>query len=328
LNYPQDKYQNQGKKSIFHNIMEMEKIHQSRDQEKNKHDAQVESNTASAVEKQGDRKDSPFILVDSEEMELGPLTSSVRTDDAAMLYIDKGEVTLVHDYKTYILSEGMILLKAPKVNVQLLSFSEDCHFKVFGFAPQFAVAAGISTKHLESIALIASNNPVLPLDTLTAATVAVLFCLLQKKGTLDEKGQWHDETIQHVFSLLILEIISSIKSGRGDNPSHYNRKVYLTFEFLKLSRAHIKEQRSVNFYADLLYVTPKHLSMCVKEIAGKTCGEIIDEMVVAEAKALLHNPELSIGHVADELNFSDQYFFSKYFKRRTGMSPLHYRMAA
>ena len=148
-----------------------------------------------------------------------------------------------------------------------------------------------------------------------------------EKGNSDEKTQWHDETIQHLFSVLILEIVSLIKRKISENPSHYTRKVYLTFQFLKLLREHIKEQRSVNFYADLLYVSPKHLSMCVKEIAGRTCGEIINEMVVAEAKALLHNPDLTIGHVADELNFSDQYFFSKYFKKRTGVSPLRYRMA-
>jgi len=279
------------------------------------------------MQKENEGKDGSFILVDSAEMELSSLTSPAKRDDAAMLYIDKGEVTLVHDLKTYVLSEGMLLLKVPKSTVKLLSFSEDCHFKVFGFAPQFAIAGGIPTKHLETITLIASSNPVLILDSLTSATVGVLFWLLQKKGNSDEKAQWHDETIQHVFSLLILEIVSSIKIKIADNPSHYSRKVYLTFQFLRLLREHIKGQRSVNFYADLLYVTPKHLSMCVKEITGKTCGEIIDEMVVVEAKALLHNPELTIGHVADELNFSDQYFFSKYFKKRTGMSPLHYRMA-
>ena len=84
---------------------------------------------------------------------------------------------------------------------------------------------------------------------------------------------------------------------------------------------------SVNFYANLLYVTPKHLSICVKEITGKPCGELIDERVVAEAKALLHNQELTVAHVAEELNFSDQFFFSKYFKKCTGMSPKHCRMA-
>jgi AraC family transcriptional activator of pobA len=306
----------------------METRYQLPDQVRNIHVARVGCNTITEMEIEVDRKNNAFTMTDSAEKELSSLMSPARTEDAAMLYIDKGEVTLVHDLKKYILSEGMLLLKVPNVSVQLLSFSEDCHFKVFGFAPQFAIAAGIPTKHLETVTLIASNDPVLILDTLTAATVAVLFWLLQKKGSPDEKAQWHDETIQHVFSLLILEIVSSIKSRRADNPSHYNRKVYLTFQFLKLLREHIKEQRSVNFYADLLYVTPKHLSTCVKEITGKTCGEIIDEVVVAEAKALLHNPELTIGHVADELNFSDQYFFSKYFKKRTGMSPSHYRMAA
>jgi AraC family transcriptional regulator, transcriptional activator of pobA len=314
------------KKHLSNTSIKMETTHQLLAHVGNLHEARGGCNSITDTRK-FDRKDSPFILVDSAEMELSSLMSAARTDDAAMLYIDKGEVTLAHDQKTYILSEGMLLLKLPKVTVQLLSFSEDCHFKIFCYAPQFAIAGGMPTRHFETITVMASNNPVLILDTLTAATVAVLFWLLQKKGSSDEKAQSHDETIQHVFSLLILEIVASIKRKLVDNPCHYSRKVYLTFQFLKLVREHIKAQRSVTFFADLLYVTPKHLSICVKEITGKNCGEIIGEMVVTEAKALLHNPELTIGHVADELQFSDQFFFSKYFKKRTGMSPLHYRMA-
>ena len=306
----------------------METKHQLPAQPGNIDEAQEGYNNFIETQKKMDRKDSPFILIDSAEMELFSPMSPARTDDAAMLYVDKGAVTLVHDRKTYILSEGMLLYKVPKATVRLLSFSEDCRFKVFCYAPQFAIAGGMPTKHLETITVTALNHPVFILDTLTASTVAVLFWLLQKKGSSDEKAQSHDETIQHAFSLLILEIVSSIKRKIADTPCHYNRKVYLTFQFLKVLREYIKEQRSVNFFANLLHVTPKHLSTCVKEFTGKSCGELIGEMVVAEAKALLHNPELTIGHVADELTFSDQFFFSKYFKKRTGMSPLHYRMAA
>jgi AraC-like DNA-binding protein len=316
------------KKHFSKTNIKMETTHQLPAQLATTHEARRGCNTITEMQRKIDRKDSSFILIDSAEVELSSLLSPARTDDAAMLYIDKGEITLVHDRKTYILSEGMLLFKVPKVTVQLLSFSEDCHFRVFCYTPQFAIAGGMPTKHLETITVIALNNPVFILDELTASTVAVLFWLLQKKGSSDEKAQSHDETIQHAFSLLILEIVSSIKSKIADNPCHYNRKVYLTFQFLKLLREHIKEQRSVTFFADLLHVTPKHLSTCVKEFTGKNCGELIGEMVVAEAKALLHNPELTIGHVADELTFSDQFFFSKYFKKRTGMSPLHYRMAA
>jgi hypothetical protein len=165
-----------------------------------------------------------FSIVDSTEMELFPLMSPARTDDAAILYIEKGEVTLVHDLKTYILTKGMLLYKIPEVTLQLLSFSEDCHFKVFCFAPQFAIAGSMPITHLETITVMASNNPVLMLDTLTAATVIVLFWLLKKKVSWGEKEQSHDETIQHVFSLLMLEIVSSFKRNIADNPTHENEK--------------------------------------------------------------------------------------------------------
>ena len=236
-------------------------------------------NTITQMQKRIDG-DNSFILLDSADMELSSLTNLARTDDVAILYIDRGEVTLVYDLKTYVLSEGMLLMKVPKVSVRLLSFSDDCHFTVFCFVPQFTITGGMHTQHLETITLIASDNPILILNTLTAATVSVLFWLLQKKGSSDEKTQLHDETIRNLFSVLILEIVSSIKKEVADIPSHYSRKVYLTFQFLRLLREHIKEQRGVNFYSHLLHVTPKCLSIYVKEITGKTSVEVIDEMVV------------------------------------------------
>jgi len=272
------------------------------------------------------KKDRSFSVMDSNEPAFSS-TAPFKTKAAALVYVDKGELTVIHDSKTYKLSDGMLLVKTPDMILKLPGCNEDCHFKVVAFTSQFGIASGIPIKHLETIALMASSNPVLTLDTLKAATVDVLFSLLQQKESVNEKQELHDETIKHVFSLLVLEIISLIRKNITVSSPGLNRKSHLTFQFLKLLREHIKEQRSVNSYADMLYVTPKHLSMCVKETTGKTCGEIIDEMVVAEAKTLLHNPEFTIGHVADVLNFSDQYFFSKYFKKRTGKSPLNYRMA-
>ncbi len=98
--------------------------------------------------------------------------------------------------------------------------------------------------------------------------------------------------------------------------------------FERLSRAvseSYKEERSVSYYADKMFLTAKHLSTVVKEISGKTAGEWIDSLVVLEAKALLKSSELSIQEIADELHFANQSFFGKYFKHHTGMSPKEYR---
>jgi AraC-like DNA-binding protein len=50
--------------------------------------------------------------------------------------------------------------------------------------------------------------------------------------------------------------------------------------------------------------------------------------VIVEAKSLLRDPSLTIAQVADMLYFSDQFFFSKFFKRYTGITPSDYRKSA
>jgi YesN/AraC family two-component response regulator len=72
-------------------------------------------------------------------------------------------------------------------------------------------------------------------------------------------------------------------------------------------------------------VTPKYLSQTVKEVSGKTAGEFIDEMVMMEAKVLLSDLSLSVAQVSEELFFSDQFFFSKFFKNHAGITPSAYR---
>jgi len=99
----------------------------------------------------------------------------------------------------------------------------------------------------------------------------------------------------------------------------------LVENFLSLVQANYKQQRGLEFYADKLFITPKHLSKVMKEITGKTANEWIDDYVVLEARALLKSTNMTIQQVGDELNFADQSFFGKYFKRIVGVSPREYK---
>jgi len=101
----------------------------------------------------------------------------------------------------------------------------------------------------------------------------------------------------------------------------------LHIRFHELISEHIREERSVRFYAAKLFVTPKYLTEIVKEVTGKTAGELIDEMVMKEAKLLLADPSISVMEVAGILHFSDQFFFRKFFKRHLGQTPSEYRRA-
>ena len=98
----------------------------------------------------------------------------------------------------------------------------------------------------------------------------------------------------------------------------------LVEKFLEQVEIYYKEQRGLEFYADKLCLTPKHLSKVIKITTGKPANDLIDERVILESKALLKSTNMTVQQISDELNFPSQSFFGKYFKRVTGMSPKKY----
>ena len=106
-----------------------------------------------------------------------------------------------------------------------------------------------------------------------------------------------------------------------------SRKQELNLLFQNLVFRYYKEHRNVQFYADTLCVSSKHLTETIKEVTGRTSGEWIEEAVILEAKVLLRDQRISVAQVAEDINFPDQSSFGKYFKKHTGLSPSDYRMA-
>ena len=100
-----------------------------------------------------------------------------------------------------------------------------------------------------------------------------------------------------------------IYASRVNNTRHNSRREELLSQFIDLIEANFKTERAVNFYAEKLFVTPKHLSAVLKEISGKTAGEWIDHRVILEAKLLLRTTGMNIQEISVALNFSNQSFF-------------------
>lgn len=103
------------------------------------------------------------------------------------------------------------------------------------------------------------------------------------------------------------------------------REEILFKEFIKLVSDHHRKERRVDFYAEQLFLSPKHFSTVIKKVSGKTAGQWIDEYVVLEAKTLLKYSSMSIQEVAYYMNFPNPSFFGKYFKHHTGLSPSEYK---
>lgn len=111
----------------------------------------------------------------------------------------------------------------------------------------------------------------------------------------------------------------------GHNSHARTTRVTYVHDFVKLVRAHYAMERSVAFYAEKLCISPKYLSLIVKQATGRSAARWIDEFVLMEAKNMLRYSGKNIQQIAYALNFSNQSSFGKYFKHLTGLSPTEYQ---
>jgi AraC family transcriptional activator of pobA len=263
----------------------------------------------------------------SEEDEKNPpYRSPLRADHFTIFLVTAGELRLKINLIDYSVKKNHLFMITPDVVVEFLDKSSGCFGMGMGFTTDFMFRTGIHKNHVESFDFIASQaNPLVALEQQDTDILLSLFTLLLQKNLVKNTHPFGTEIVNHSFSVLLYELAAVHQKYNKGGSIQLNRKEHLLMRFLKLLPAHFKEQRSVQFYAELLSITPKYLTETVKEITGKTAGEFIDEMVVTEAKLLLSDPAMSVAGVADALYFSDQFFFSKFFKKQAGLSPSAYR---
>jgi AraC family transcriptional activator of pobA len=89
--------------------------------------------------------------------------------------------------------------------------------------------------------------------------------------------------------------------------------------------AHYREKHAPSDYASMLHITPKALGKIVKNFFNKTLSEIIHERIVTEAKRELYLTGKPVKQIAYELGFDDEFYFSRFFKKITDISPHYYR---
>jgi AraC-like DNA-binding protein len=97
------------------------------------------------------------------------------------------------------------------------------------------------------------------------------------------------------------------------------------FNFRKLVNQYYTQKRLPKDYAAMLYITPNHLNALCNDLLGKSAGEVIRDRILLEAKRLLVNADISIAEIAYQLNFSDNSYFSKFFRKYTDMTPEEFR---
>jgi AraC family transcriptional regulator, transcriptional activator of pobA len=165
-----------------------------------------------------------------------------------------------------------------------------------------------------------SSQPFLQLTSSEFERVQTLLALI--KNELNTFNNLSD-ALQHALANSLMLLLVKISAERLTvAPNTQTEHLQL---LKKLIAAHYKQHFSVEKYADMVSVSPKHLIDLCKKQTGKTPLKLIQAQVISEAKRFLYHTTMTVKEIGYELNFDSPASFSKYFKSVTGYSPIIYR---
>jgi len=131
-------------------------------------------------------------------------------------------------------------------------------------------------------------------------------------------------TLLHAY---LVACIYEIKKVLDENHlDFYPAKAFsITKSYSDLLNLHIEKEQCIEFYAKALSITPNHLNKSVKSVTGKTAIMLLNEIRLMEVKYQLKQSDLPVSEVAYRFGFEDQSYFSRFFKKQTGFSPIDFR---
>ncbi|WP_320111680.1 helix-turn-helix domain-containing protein [Draconibacterium orientale] len=143
---------------------------------------------------------------------------------------------------------------------------------------------------------------------------------------LDTENVCRREILMNLLRIYFLELFNKIRQDElTQTGTKHNRKAEIYEEFCNLVMRNFKKHRDVKFYADTLHISPKYLSIISMEHSNFGAKQWIDDYIILEMKVRLKSTSDSFQKIADEFNFPDLAFMSKYFKTRVGISPSEFR---
>lgn len=236
-----------------------------------------------------------------------------------------GQCKISINLMEYKVNAKSVVTVLPRSIVSVISRSEDFDCCLLAFPPEFIKDMEL-LRTILSRAIAIEKAPVLRLDedeTVFIEELLDTFVKIYNKAHL--KGELGFGVIKNILMSFFYGVcaIYDKKSPMISN-IHITRKEEITKEFLSLVFKYYSKERSVSYYADLMCITPKYLNTVVREVKGISASQIIANAVIMEAKSRLKSSTDTVQQIAISLNFPNQSFFTKYFKRNTGMTPSEY----
>jgi len=239
-------------------------------------------------------------------------------------FVRKGEVVYSGNDRNIALHRNDIYINLPGFKLRTKSVSDDYEAIVLLIDVKLSIDTPVSKDMVRSsfFPLLELKEPKMPVSEEDGMHIEEIMLMIRDR--IMSESIYKERILKMLYSVLILELMNLQElKKRKVNLSERSEDLYIGF--IRMLPTSYKEHHDISYYAEQLSVTPTYLSRIVKQVSNHTVIEFINQMLMSEASWMLTATDQPISQIAEELHFSDQASFSKFFSRMKGCSPKEYR---
>lgn len=224
-----------------------------------------------------------------------------------LLLFMNGEADVHLDLEQYHFERGTVILTTPDVILEFERIGRDVEVCGIAMKEDVQVAERIVTK-------------------ISAKDSELLLRMMYLLWDMAALSPYRREAVLQMVRVMVADV-QYIKqaSDSSVNRTAISRHQELFQQFKTLVSHHCERERNIPYYADLLRITPHHLSAVISRASGRSAMYWINRAVVLRAKVLLRTSGLLTYEIAERLHFANPPAFNNFFKRETGLTPNEYR---
>lgn len=245
-----------------------------------------------------------------------------------ILCID-GEVDIDVNLHNYQLTRNSLIVLGPDsvVNINNLIRS-DINAYVFIISQDFIRDINFELNLVATMSMTSNTPPLLQLTDEEVSLMSRYLNLIHYNTVDNPDARFVRSISRSLIAAAVYQLMQFVNSrSERQAKTNLSRRANYVKDFLHLVNLYHRQERGVAFYASKLFISPKYLSLIIKQSTGRSAAEWIDDYVILEAKNLLRFSGKNVQQIAYELNFTNQSSFGKYFKHLTGMSPTKFQQS-
>jgi len=244
-------------------------------------------------------------------------------EECSIFLCTQGDGIVRINEKEYVLSPDSILFLPPNYLIRRVEGSNNFQARILFFSVD--MITDLVKKSNYNLSESINNRSCLKISHDRMLGLLEFYSFLKKE--YDKPDYSLKKDMIQVLLLAFLIKIAEIYSCLGEDKSalEISRSADLTKQFFRLLRLHYREERSLLFYANKMFLSRKYLSTTIKKTTGRPALTWINEHVIFKAKVLIKTTNLTAAEISDTLNFPNPSFFGRLFKKYTGMTPNEYR---